>query len=474
MKLPARLKLALSKERKTIEIKYNTFEKATYDQFLCASIALRAKNESEALDYIDDITGNGSLNIHFKQLYFEAAALTEKQLNDVMKSSMYPILKTDRSAWYDYFLELDISLYKNKIYKGDLANYEKDDIAQILTIKEDIIEQHFLLQRPEKKPQPYDVIIEDHSVSVKMGTEYISITPMLFEGVVVRELDSINAYKGAILLSPEGDGWQMLTNAALNNMLSGDRFFYEDGYHCLIRANDVRKTQVSKIAGLYFFKESSIPYKGHQALCKKVVEFLLKANELKSFGEKDALVLLENVDDITKRDAINYFLERRDFKEISKLGLNVILSGIVLGWKKSTLEILLKHANSIRELEAIYRIEPSAGFEPRQLAQLDKTILTEEHLKFVEEYLSNLEKQRESIKGIIGNVAAKSLRERAKKLVSDNETKRFSALCNKLLAHGEKDIDKADADELREWLKNAQELESLAKIIEQKLAKIEK
>ena len=34
MKLQAKLKLALSKQRKVIVVKYNTFEKATYDRFL--------------------------------------------------------------------------------------------------------------------------------------------------------------------------------------------------------------------------------------------------------------------------------------------------------------------------------------------------------------------------------------------------------------------------------------------------------
>lgn len=99
---------------------------------------------------------------------------------------------------------------------------------------------------------------------------------------------------------------------------------------------------------------------------------------------------------------------------------------------------------------------------------------TPKHLDCVNEYIANLDKQREVIKGIIGDVTSKGLRQQAKKLKSDVDTKKFSALCNKLIGHVERDIDKADADELKVWLKEAQELESLAKIIEQKLSKIAK
>ena len=63
------LKLSLRKIKYIIKVSYNTFEKATYDQYLMASLALRSKDEQSAYQYIDDITGSGSLNAHFKQLY---------------------------------------------------------------------------------------------------------------------------------------------------------------------------------------------------------------------------------------------------------------------------------------------------------------------------------------------------------------------------------------------------------------------
>ena len=185
MKLQAKLRLALSKQRKVIEIKYNTFEKATYDKFLCASLAKRAHSKEEAYTYIDDITGQGSLNSHFKMLYDEAKTLGGDQLDAIMASSMYPILKIDSSAWYDYFEEFGISLYKNKIFIGDLENYSIEAIAQIVGVNETILEKRVITQRNDKRPQPYDVIIEDNKISVKIGTDYLDIRQDLFENVVV-------------------------------------------------------------------------------------------------------------------------------------------------------------------------------------------------------------------------------------------------------------------------------------------------
>ena len=96
------LKLRLSKIKYGIKVSYNTFEKATFDQFLMASVALRSESYEDAKTYIDNITGSGSLNAHFKQLYEKASKLDKNQLADIMNNSMYPMLKIDKSNSYDY------------------------------------------------------------------------------------------------------------------------------------------------------------------------------------------------------------------------------------------------------------------------------------------------------------------------------------------------------------------------------------
>ena len=91
----------------------------------------------------------------------------------------------------------------------------------------------------------------------------------------------------------------------------------------------------------------------------------------------------------------------------------------------------------------------------------------------VEEYNANLERKREVIRKIIGDITTKNLRERSKALKSDEDTKKFSKLCNELIGHGTEDINDLDEDELLKLEKKAFELERLSKIIEEKLKGIE-
>ena len=153
------LKLNLRKIKYIIKVSYNTFEKATYDQYLMASLALRSKDERSAYQYIDDITGSGSLNAHFKQLYDKAHKLDENQLKNIMGNSMYPMRKIDKNNSYDYYPELNVSVFNNKLYEGDFGKYE--DLIQRLYIQEEVIESELIEKRNNANPEPYSVKFED-------------------------------------------------------------------------------------------------------------------------------------------------------------------------------------------------------------------------------------------------------------------------------------------------------------------------
>jgi hypothetical protein len=158
MSLQVSLKLKLSKQIKKIKVKYNTFEKATYDEYLMASLALRSfesipktsaigrlfdslggfKKQDErdqlVFEYIEDITGEGSLNAHFKNIYNRLKSFSKEQLNKIMESSMIPTLKIDEKKRYEYYPQLNISIFERKIYQGDLGEYS--DLQEIIMIQE--------------------------------------------------------------------------------------------------------------------------------------------------------------------------------------------------------------------------------------------------------------------------------------------------------------------------------------------------
>ena len=159
MSLQVSLKLKLSKQIKKIKVKYNTFEKATYDEYLICSLALRTANdknqEKTVFEYIDDITGEGSLNKHFINIYARVKTFSEEQLSKIMANSMIPSLKLDEKNRYEYYPQLNVSVFNKKIYHGDLGAYT--NLTQIIMINEEIFVMSVEKVREDTKPEQYSV-----------------------------------------------------------------------------------------------------------------------------------------------------------------------------------------------------------------------------------------------------------------------------------------------------------------------------
>ena len=69
MEIKARVALSLPNTFYKVMLRYDTYQKATYDSYLVASLIKNAKTKKEAFDYIEEVCGQGSLNSHFKRLY---------------------------------------------------------------------------------------------------------------------------------------------------------------------------------------------------------------------------------------------------------------------------------------------------------------------------------------------------------------------------------------------------------------------
>ena len=122
MEIRAKVALSLPNKFYKVVLKYDTFEKATYDSYLVASIVANAKNEKDAMEYIDEITGNGSLNPHFKKLYEEISKMTKEQVEGILKDSLYPITVVDKSHHFKYYEMFDATRMNNKVFPGNLEN----------------------------------------------------------------------------------------------------------------------------------------------------------------------------------------------------------------------------------------------------------------------------------------------------------------------------------------------------------------
>jgi hypothetical protein len=459
MSLQINLKLKLSKTKKRITVKYNTFEKATYDEFLISSVALRSKNSVEALKYIDDITGAGSLNSHFKHLYQKISAFSEDQLNKIMQNSMFPILKIDDSNWYYYYPQLDVSEYRSHVYKGDLAKY--DNLAEeILYISEDIIDLQVSEERSIDNPEPYEVELDRNQVKVKIQKNLIEISSDLFASLISNELNSINQYQGTMHTEAQGDRWSILNDSTIENLFKNENYYYDGGDHYQIKTDCVRKTTVALINGLYIYRETIIQYVNNRSLCEKVIDVMLEKRILSEMRVESLLKLIQNIDEVKAQRVVNNILERVNSKEMSMFGLKLLGHGLYREWSKTALQKLLAFAYG-RQIEDVYKADSELDYSIDQLLSLDKSILSIKHVKEVEKYNQDLQKIKDAITNITGEVTVSGLREKIKTLEANDDTRKFSKLCNDLIGHVKKNLGNASWSEAQKWLEQAKALKEL-------------
>ena len=439
MKIQINLRLKLIKQKKTIKVSYHTFETATYDQYLIASLALRSSSVEDAEQYIADITGQGSLNAHFLSLYREISKLSQEELQLVMTNSRIPMLKIDASNWYDYYPELNISIFKRRIYNGDLGDYP--NIIEMLQIQEEIVDKVVETNREFDKPETYLVRMTDNDVSLRFFDDWTTIPTEVFEKTLVTEISNVHGYIGAVHAEAEGDGWYVLTSTKLNNLATGNNSFYDDnGDHCFIRNTDVRKTVIARVNGLYIYKEVSIGYDKNPELCNKVLDNLVFYATVKNSGVNMILTLLNNVEIKTAQKFINQQFGVSYFpKEIAFFVVRMIRFGNVAGWNKPILQGVLDVCEA-SFYPTLYHINDKLDFTIEQLITLDMAILSDEDKAKVEMYWDDLNKMKASIREVIGYITTSGLRERVKTIKADNDTRRFTKLCNDLIGHVKSDL----------------------------------
>lgn len=471
MSLQVSLKLKLSKQIKKIKIKYNTFEKANYDEYLISSLALRTINDKDqdkkVFEYIDDITGSGSLNKHFRNIYSRVKTFSQDQLAKIMANSMIPILKIDEKNRYEYYSQLNISVFNKRIYQGDLGEY--DNLQKILMINEEIIDMAVETVRDDTKAEQYSVIFDENgNVNVMILKDYFHIDNEMFEKSLCLDCCNMDLYKGEIYDKATGEGWRVLNNSALNNLFSNKNIYYESGNHFLIRNDSVRKTIISKIHGLYIYKEEIIPYQGNSVLCEKVLDVLLENKTLNEFKSKSILSMLKYVSNNKAQQVINSILIKNEDREVVLFGLDLLERGLISGWNIIVIKMFLKYAGT-NQLNIIYQADPKLDYTIDQLIKIDIDLLQSVHKEQVIKYYKDLEAKKRTIIEITGIITTKGLRENAKKLEADEITKKFSRLCNRLIGHVNEGLDDVSLTMLDQWHKDALELQEISLIIEKRL-----
>lgn len=437
--LQVNVQLNLPKFFNTLVLEYNTYEKATFDQYLATSIALRSKNPKEAYKYIDELTGKGSLNVHFKKLYDKVSELELYAQEKILNDSMFPITKIDKSNRYIYYPDFDVSILNNKIYKN-FDGLSFDEIKTMLMISYDIININIEKRGSNDKYDNYKVRISNNSLEINIGNEWKPMSQETFEKYCKHSDIEIERYPGNIKTEADGEGWVLLTDNSFNALFSSNKTFtYNDGNYYIITNDYIKKTEIAEIVGLYFYREQRLDYvKANKTYCEMAIKSMLVNSQINEAKTKTLVSMLKVVDDMLAQNVINYVLTRKESKEIALIGLDLIRAGFEKNWELDSLRSI-KAYSSTRDMNILYRISSNLEFSDAELALIDNNLLSETDLEKKMAYLEDRSNKRFYIESKLGEISGSALRQNGKKVLpqSNADVKKFNKLCNELFAHND-------------------------------------
>ena len=452
MEIRAKVALSLPNKYYRITLKYDTFEKATYDAFLIASVVANAKNEKEAMEYIDDITGNGSLNPHFKKLYEEISKMSKEQIDGILNDSLYPVTVVDRSRHFKYYEMFNATRMDNKVYSGNLeANpnlvsmiMPKDKDAKFLSIE-------FESEDGRIQKDNYNAVFSENDIKVDLdNNQYYSISKDDFLKVFENDSDLSSEYMPTIKTTISQGNWNVLTRAVVDTW-GKDKLTYmnQDGNLAVIQPDCIKVTEVIMVFDLFFYKETRYNFtSGNKEKVEEALQFLMDSKHINEYKTRGLISLLSVVSDRKAQAIIQYLLGRKDSKEIAEFGLKLIKTGLEKDWEKETL-LSIKKTVPQADYRYLYRINPDLGFEVADLLDIDNVDLTEADLMRKRAYLAERNNILDSIKKMIGDMTTSGVRQKLKSLQKDSVVISVKKFLDENQGHNKGTIESMSLEQLK-------------------------
>lgn len=443
MEIKARVALSLPNTFYKVMLRYDTYQKATYDSYLVASLIKHSKNQKEAFDYIEEVCGQGSLNAHFKRLYEEISEFTESQINGIIENSLYPVtmMVSDHFKFYEMF---NASRFRNKVFEGNLFD-NQELLKQVMMPKDEnstFLDISFESEPGTTKRDVYDAIFSEERIVVNLDdNKFLPISKEEFDKVYEGQSMNISAYPCKITNEITGGQWNALSQTVLDAMLK-ERFIYKDKDDNLasIFNEYIKVSNIINVFGIYFFKETKYDFvKSNAARCEEAIEQLLSNGWINEYKTRSLVRMLLAVSDETAKKVVEYVLKRKDSKELAEVGLSLIKSGFEKGWSKEALLSMKKFATPIY-INYLYRIDNSLGYSIDELLQVDKNVLIEIDAMKVKDYITKQENMIDQMNKMVGEIMNSAVREKMKSLkTKDSVYKQLNDFIKLGSAHLKKD-----------------------------------
>ena len=452
MEIRAKVALSLPNQFYKVVLKYDTFEKATYDSYLIASVVAHAKSEAEAMEYIDEITGNGSLNPHFKKLYDEISKMSKEQVEGILKDSLYPITVVDKSHHFKYYEMFNATRMDNKVFSGNLENnpklvdmvMPKDKDAKFLSID-------FETEPGTVKKDNYNAIFSENEIKVDLDDgQYYSISKEDFLSVFENDGSLESEWMPTISIEITSGNWNVLTKSVVDTW-GKDRFTFKnsDGNLVVLLTDCIKITEVVMAYDLFFYKETRYNFsKANVKQCLEAIEYLKDSKLINEYKTKSLITILAVIPDTNAQQVVQFVLNRKNSKEIAEFGLMLIKSGLEKGWDK---EVLMSIKKSVpqREYKYLYRINSDLDFEISDLLDIDETDLNEADKIRVRAYVSERNNLIKEIKMMLGDMTASGVRQKLKSLQKDSVVNSVKKFLNEYQGHNEGELEDMTLEQVK-------------------------
>lgn len=461
--IKANVRLNLPSTFYEVTLKYDTFKKATYDLYLIAALAKNTKkDETEAYKYIDEITGNGSLNEHFKKIYNEKVSkLTDEQINDILKNSLFPITVIDRKNNFMYYPMLNATKIGKNVHDGNLAEQEII-LKRLVMPKMEGIKFLSLVYEEKNSMSESDIYIAkftDDTIKIDLGNKkYYEISKDDFKEIHENDIqdfsDIKNVYEflGNVDNKITDDDWYVLSKNALESFAKEkDQIKFKDsnGIHTILNNEYMRTIEIIKVFDMFFYKENKLKYSlENKVKCEDAINYLLESKKINEFKTKTLADIIKIVNPKTAQSTIQYILDIKDSKELSRQAIDLIKSGFNEGWKIDILKSIKKYAD-ISEYKHLYRINSNLDFEIEEILVIDEIDLTLEDKLRKEKHLAEKQKLLNDINLWIGEITNSGIREKIKSHVNTDLKKSVKKFLDVRTGHNKKNYQSMNVEQLR-------------------------
>jgi len=453
MEIRAKISLNLPNQLTKITLKYDTFEPATYDSYLIASLVKNTSSKKKAMNYIDEITGKGSLNAYFKQLYEEISEFTKDQINSILTNSLYPVTIIDKKHQFRYYPVFNVTQMDNKVYEGDLSK-DIEKLKSIVMPKDDSAEFRSIDLEPNEVTSTtdnYNAEFNENDIKIEfINGKYYPVSKKEFSDIYHSDVENLGAYKGEVGSKITDGNWKALTKS-ITGSFAHDINTYKDsnGTHSILYAEYIKTIEIINVFGIYFYKDTRYDFSSNnKEKCEEALKYLLKSNNINEYKTKSLLSLLSVVDEKQAQKAVTYILSRKSSKEISEFGLKLIKNGLEKNWDYETLTSIKQFADK-SYYNSLYRIDSDLGFSDEDLMFIDDIELDEYDKSRKQSFIKTRNNIIKQINEMIGDISNSGIREKIKSLEKTDLKNTVKKFVDKRIGHNKKDYDSMDNNTLK-------------------------